>query len=197
MQQQLTKHTRSSKILQILNQDCCVHKCLGLFSCREVKNMRTKYWSKKPQERHQWIFDKFMEQADIHKNAKFITERGIAVCQNAFMGIFDINKSVYYRKRKSFLSGANSASSFKFRQRTTKYLSAMNWFETYVSFHGDRMPHCNTVFLPYRTRKFVIFKQYSHEVDPNNAVKRSTFYRMWSSSFPNVKIKEVCIHKDS
>lgn len=163
--------------------------CMQLFKFHDIKSMRTKYWSKNPTERSQWLSDKLMEQANVDKSIRFLTERGIFVCQTAFIKIFNINKSVYYRKRRLFKQNVIAFSSITFRQRTTKYLTAMNWFEDYVTFHGDRMPHVSIVYLPYRTRKYVIFKQYRHEID--SALKRSTFYRMWTASFPHVKIKEV------
>lgn len=172
---------------------CCERSCLNSLTAVDVKNMRTKYWSKSPSERRQWLFDKFTEQSRVDKNVKFLTEKGITVCQNGFLGVYDINQSVFYRNRKLFLRGVSSSVPTAFRKRTTKYLTAMNWFEDYIMFHGDRMPNINYIYLPYRTRKFVIFKQYVNELSMAKTLKRSTFYRMWENSFSNVKIKEVSL----
>lgn len=190
-QQLINKQTKTSNVMRLLQNSCCSGNCLQSFKCGDVKRMRMKFWCKQSKERKQWIFDKFSEQGNIDKSMQFLTERGVKVCQNAFMIIYGINKSVYYRQRRRFIQGVTSPSNHRFRQRTTKYLSAMNWFENYFSFHGDRMPDCNILFLPYRTRKFVLFKQYKNELGLQNDLKRSTFYRMWRASFPNVKIKEV------
>lgn len=187
----ISKHTKTASILRSLKESCCENKCLTSLTSRDVKHRRTKYWSKKPSERKQWLLYKFTEQSMVDKNLKFLTEKGISVCKNGFMKAYDINKSVFYRNRKRFISGVSAASPTPFRQRTTKYLTAMNWFEDYIMFHGDRMPNVNAIYFPYRTRKFIIFKQYLNEVVSELALKRSTFYRMWDTSFAIVKIKEV------
>lgn len=186
----MRKHTGTLNILQLLKKDCCITSCLNSFSFKEVREIRIKYWSKTPKARKQWIFDKFLEQEKVNKDSRFLVERGKYACPAAFIALHDINKSVYYRYRTLFYTGVTSATD-SFRQRTTKYLEAMNWLERYVSFHGDRMPDCNVVFLPYKTRKYIIYTQYRHETQPTDVLKRSTFYKMWTSSFPNVKIKEV------
>ncbi|CAG2214553.1 unnamed protein product [Mytilus edulis] len=165
------KHTRTARILRSLKKMCCDRSCLNSLTAVDVKNMRTKYWSKSPSERRQWLFDKFTEQSRVDKNVKFLTEKGITVCQNGFLGVYDINQSVFYRNRKLFLRGVSSSVPTAFRKRTTKYLTAMNWFEDYIMFHGDRMPNINYIYLPYRTRKFVIFKQYVNELSMGKTLK--------------------------
>lgn len=188
----LVKHTRTAMIEFARKRGCCVYICANKFSVTESKNMRMRYWQKSPSERHQWLLDKFSEQDFSKKHSLLRTEKGISVCVQGFLLLYGINRTIFYAIRRSFLRGKIFSDGVRLRSRSLAYLNALNWMETYASYHGDRMPTCSTVYLPYRTKKINVYRRYTEEVH-GQKLKQAAFYQMWTTSFTSLKIKEVSL----
>lgn len=71
----------------------------------------------------------------------------------------------------------------------------MNWLETYAFYQADDSPDSDKKLLPYKTRKILVYKNYVDERREMDLakIKKSTFFKMWKTDFPNLRIKEVSV----
>ena len=86
-------------------------------------------------------------------------------------------------------AGSKAISGVRNKLASMRFILAVDWLEDYAGMHGDRMPHNPTVFLPYKTIRWTLYKFYQAERSP--VISKTAFYKMWSDHFPNLKIKQV------
>lgn len=120
---------------------------------------------------------------------------GKKICTKAFRDLFKINKNRFSKLRRKFRDGHRNAERND-KQRSVKYLEAMNWLETYAFYRADDSPDSDKKLLPYKTRKILVYKNYVDERREMDLakIKKSTFFKMWKTDFPNLRIKEVSVY---
>ena len=129
----------------------CKRKCLTQISVETLKTARYKYWIMKRYEQQIWLMDKISASRCQGRTRIFNIDGGVGVCQSCFMRIYHISRSSYYQVDRSSKCGLSPGiSTVKTRKRDPRFLEAMEWFEVYVEFHADRMPHTGQILLPYR-----------------------------------------------
>ncbi|XP_060583861.1 uncharacterized protein LOC132740023 [Ruditapes philippinarum] len=114
------------------------------------------------------------------------TEYGGLVCSKAFQSLYRINKNTF--SKANVISGKTVGLS-KTKSKSHNTISLIAWFEEYVKFHGDFMPHKQDVLLPYGSRKLHVYEQY--KIETASPVSKSTFFDMWAKHFPHIKIKKT------
>lgn len=173
----------------------CRHKCLTDMSAIDIKRERLKYHCRTQTERQIWLMDMLSSTTRKHRTHFFKLPSGL-VCQNCFRKSLHINKHAYYLAKRNVEKGAIAPPhpELKCRKRTDEYLLAMNWFEDYVSFYGDRLPDVTEFYLPYRTVRESVHANYVKEMQESgqeSPIARSTFLSMWRIYYPHIKIKQV------
>ncbi|XP_071181315.1 uncharacterized protein [Mytilus edulis] len=190
----LARHTKVASIQKDLKscRRCCSKVCTKKFSLVEVKNMRLEFWSKTINGRNQWLLKKFSE-TNMEYTPYFRIQNGHVVCPKALMRMLGIHKNFYYSNRKKFIGGARFSVSERHYCASIKSLQAINWLEEYATYYVDRMPDCNTLLLPYRTRQCMIYIRYKEDMKERSEefLMPSAFYGMWKKYLPNLKVKKT------
>ena len=151
--------------------------------------MRKRYWTKPSQSRSQYL----LQTLQVARNSKVLQcDTGKSVCKMAFRLLLRINKNRMTTFNKKLNKGINAVNCFRNKDLSSKGLSVIDWLENYSQFHGDRMPHNPTIYLPYKTEKWTLFRLYKNEVN-GHKVSKSTFYQTWKDYFPFLKIKQVSL----
>lgn len=148
------------------------------------------------QNQTQWLLDKLFEAKNTTalRKTKFVIDGGVKVCATMLKKVYHIDKNRLYKLFKKFKNGAVAPGIRNVRSKSDIHLAAIEWLEEYATHHGDRMPHNIQVLLPYRTRKYVIFKRYVNEKTARfePSLGMSAFYKMWTVAFSHLRIKKVC-----
>ncbi len=170
----------------------CKRKCLTKIGFEEMYNLRYRYWTKSKLERRVWLLDTLTDSV-TSKRSTLYTVSGFSLCHWCFLKAYHINKDVYYSTLRQAKTGMKAPGLCKKIQRSGEYLRAMNWFETYVEYHCDRMPHLADMYLPYKTRKTAVYEEYLQEMKrcEDDNISATTFLSMWRIYYPNIKIKKV------
>ena len=167
------------------------NNCMKGLTPERIHQMRSIYWLKNKYEKNIWLLDT-LATAIKQDGANVYRVMQYDICHKCFMKVFHITQKRYYKIKTDVRSGKHAPGIHEEQQQRSRgkeFCHAMNWLEEYVSFHGDRMPHEKTIYLPYKTQKTAVYKQYKNEI--NNPVAKSTFNSMWRSYFQHVKIKKV------
>ena len=165
----LTKSLTKTSIHKAkLISKCCPLKCFGKVECINIAKCRYNYWNMKSLNRLQWLYDQFA-QAHVGDGKYMFTlpgkKQAITVCNKLFMKAYNINRSTYYRSLQKHKDGCIAQGFTHRRKKTAEHNNVVEWLEDYATYHGDRMPHIPDVFLPYGTRKGILYNKYKHEAD--------------------------------
>lgn len=189
----MEKYTTPRSIHDAMRSGCCDKRCIQTFSNTDIKNCRIQFWSKSVQKQNLEIYEKLRcGQVTLGKLSLF--EMGKKICTKAFRDLFKINKNRFSKLRRKFRDGHRHAERND-KQRSVKYLEAMNWLETYAFYRADDSPDSDKKLLPYKTRKILVYRNYVDERREMDLakIKKSTFFKMWKTDFPNLRIKEVSV----
>lgn len=174
---------------------CCSRLCFMKVNQRleesVVYQCRKQLWCMDYHHITQWLYDKIMDARQVNGKLYFCVHKGTRICQNMFRLLYKIPINTYYQALHKIKDGATTSGGYRNRKRSTNYISALEWLEDYATHFGDRMPHMERIYLPYRTKKILIFKKYQRE-KMDCHLGKSTFYRMWQERFQNLRIKKVC-----
>jgi len=179
-------------IRKVSKLNCCKKKCTSLINQKDVKSLRTIYWSKKLNARNTWLLEKIWQRKKICSH--FLkTDHETEVCDKDFQIIYGISKNCFYKIRKQFEQGSLASPVESRRKKSIKYVNAHNWLKDYAKAYGDQMPHLQEIVLPYRTRRVGVYLTYlnSHLHEGDFLLKKSTFLQMWKTELPYLKIKQV------
>lgn len=189
----MEKYTTPRSIHDAMRSGCCDKRCIQTFSYTDIKNCRIQFWSKSVQKQNFEIYEKLRCGQVTHGKISLF-EMGKMICIKAFRDLFRINKNRFRKLRRKFRDGHRNVERNN-KQRSVKYLEAMNWLETYAFYRTDDSPDSDKKLLPYKTRKILVYKSYVDERREMNLakIKKSTFFKMWKTDFPNLRIKEVSV----
>ena len=169
----------------------CKQNCLGLFSVRDIYNIRERYWTHSRRSQSQ-ILIHAVSQGYKDGRFTFLTlDNGKKVCQLAFLQILRVNKNALTGAKKLCKRGAKTTPGKTPKSPSEKSTKTMSWFEQYVELHGDKMPDARDVLLPYKTTKVGVYESYRVQVDEESRVSPALFYKIWKEHFPHIKIKDV------
>lgn len=169
-------------------------KCIEHFTITELKDLRMSYWSKDVYQRSIWLTETIGNARKL-KRTDVYQIKGYQICYKCLMTVYHISKNKYFKqlhhvRRGSVAPGLEGE--VKRRSHSDGFVEAMTWFELYITCHGDRMPHTNDIFLPYKTKKSKVWLQYVGEsAEPR--IAKTTFIQMWRQNYPHVKVKVVGI----
>ena len=183
--------SRACSILDLkrtLKEKCkCSENCMSKFDLKAVKELRINFWSQ-PKHIRMFVLNNFQNLKQTKGKFTYMrTETGVLVCSKAFFLLYRINKNTF---TKVIAMTGKTVGLSKTKSKSDNTLSLIAWFEVYVQFHGDFMPHNQDVLLPYGSRKIHVYEQY--KLEKESPVSRSTFFDIWAKHFPHVKIKKVC-----
>lgn len=171
----------------------CQKNCLRSVNVKTIKLLRYRYWSKSQLHRNQWLIQA-VSNSDFRGRFRYLTmDNGQQVCCSAFLKIYHINKNKLTKCTGLHEQGAISSRGKRPRPLTTATINAVAWLEDYASFYGDRMPHSADILLPYKTQKQVLYWTYKREHPGDTVTSMTTFYRIWKTYLPTLKIKKVFI----
>lgn len=160
-------------IKKTLKRKCkCSQKCVDKFSLKTVREIRSDFWSH-PRHVRFFILNQYAKLKISKGKFSYIrTDTGELVCTKAFLQLYMINKNSFTRagRLRDKTVGLGNI-----KQTSVNTVKLTSWFEEYVGFHGDFMPHNADVMLPYGTVKLHIYDQYKMEAEGNH-VNKSTFF---------------------
>ena len=171
----------------------CKKYCLEGITEGDIRNVRTKFWTKSYDNRAEWFMDKVNESVERNGKLTFLVEGGRSVCGNCFQNLLRMNKNFYYSHLKKAKQGYCSSGYRRGRGVGRATETAIAWLDDYGVYHADRMPVSGDLMLPYRTRKIDLYLQYFDEKAKNMkySVSQSQFYKIWDTKFKKLKIKQV------
>ena len=165
----------------------CPMKCIEKFTLKKIRDNRITFWSQPKHIRIFMLKNAIKMKTSHGRFSYFRTTTGENVCTKAFLLVYMINKNLFTKANS--LHG-KTVGLVHGKEQSTKTLELISWFEEYLLFHGDFMPHNMDVMLPYGTIKIHIYEQYKFEASEDH-VSKSTFFDIWSKHFPHVKVKKV------
>lgn len=176
-------------IQKVKDSDCnksCRRNCLDAITAEDIYQMRLRYWTKPTVLKNQFL----LQRLGLSKNGFLMCDNGHKVCRSAFEKILRLNKNkLTVLQKKKETNGVVSTSGRAHKKHSEKIVEAISWIQQFSSVHGDRMPDSNKIMLPYKTEKFSIYSSYKQEKE--KGVSKTSFYRIWKTHFPHLKIKQV------
>ena len=163
-----------------------------MFTFKTIKTERYRFWTKSVEQRKQWLVHTLQSgQQKGHFNFLHIDNK--IICTFALKNIYGLNKNMLSKCKLLSEKGDVASKGRKLRGVTEKTVVAINWFETYASTYGDRMPNSDQILLPIKTLKEQVYNTYKCDMikQRQKPISRSGLQSVWKSHFPNLKIKMV------
>lgn len=168
----------------------CGQSCKRQFGMKEIYQLRENYWTRPKFLKFSFLIELIKQSDKIGKRRFMYLQRNKKVCTEAFLQLLRIDKKTLNKAVNLASLNKKTVSNLNSRSVTSQTLETITWLEDYARYHGDRMPHKEDVFLPYKSRKNEIYSSYRLDY-PTSHVSRSQFYKIWSDHFPHLKIKKV------
>jgi hypothetical protein len=183
-----------------MTKSCCDRKevtCFKLLSQADIECIRQEFYSCTTEtEQTQRLLD-YMREHSRRDRSVLYTVAGQEICEASFRMVYGLRYNRFASIKAKFVSGvviAEHGRLGKFHVGDAS-VRAISWLRTFVQKVGDQMPTSTDVHLPSCLTKADVYALAVDDLTQGCLVccKTTTFYDLWKSEFPNVKIPKVNI----
>ncbi|XP_052789179.1 uncharacterized protein LOC128223807 [Mya arenaria] len=167
---------------------CCIRCCLADIPAAVLLKARSIYRAKNMNERSRWVFE-WIEGHTLNNKTSFLIG-GKAVCLKAWSVCLGCPASTYYQIKTKFLAGVTHINGPGNVQGKLSMASnsAISWLISFSKSHGDKMPNTYKIHLPSCMQKRAVYSLYKEEMDQQDTISHTHFFRLWKRFVPNVII---------
>lgn len=184
-------------VTSLMTKHCCDRKEVTSFkflSQADIEHIREQFYSSTTEtEQTQHLLNYVKEHSQRDKSVLY-TVAGQKVCEDCFRMVYGIYNRFTSVKAK-FVSGVVVAEHGRLGKSHIGDASirVISWLCTFVQKVGDRMPSSSDIHLPSCLTKADIYALAADDLCQGGlkCCNMSTFYAIWKSEFPHVKIPKV------
>ena len=182
----------------LLTKTCCNRKmttCFKLLSQADIEKARERFYCNKTEvQQTQHILD-YMKQHSRGNKSILYSISGHEVCEVCFRLVHGVRHNRFAAIKCRFLNGVVMAEHGRYGKSclTDSTIRVISWLRTFIQKIGDRMPTKDEIHLPSCLTRADVYALAVDDLSQGglHCCKLSTFYDVWKSHFPNVKIPKV------
>ncbi len=183
-----------------MTRSCCSRghvTCFKRLSQADIESTRHGFYSLQTEtEQTQHMLD-YMRQHSRGDKTVLYTVAGQEVCEVSFRMAYGLRYNRFMSMKAKFIQGVVVAEHGRLGKRYTGEASirAISWLRTFVQKVGDHMPTSKDIHLPSCLTKADVYALAADDLTQGGlpCCGVSTFYDVWASEFPHVKIPKVTI----
>ena len=120
---------------------------------------------------------------------------GQVVCEKCFRMTYGLKRHRFASIKAKFLTGAVDIEHGRKSKsyRGCEWIRTVSWLRTFFNRVGDKMPASKDIHLPSCLTKSDVYVLAASDLSQGGleCCSRTTFYRIWITEFPDVKIPKV------
>lgn len=178
---------------------CCNRKevtCFKLLSQDTIEKIRTNLYSLSETEQTQFILNYMWKHCQGDKSVLY-TVGGQCVCEICFRMAYGFRYNRFSVIKAKFEQGVILTEHGRLgkSEQRNESIRVVSWLRNFVNKVGDRMPSSSEIHLPACLTKTDVYLLATEDLSQGGLkiCGVSTFYNIWKSNFPNVKIPKVVI----
>lgn len=187
-------------VTKLMTKYCCDRKavtCFKLLSQADIECVRQEFYSCATEtEQTQYLLHYMREHSRGDKSVLY-TVAGQEICETSFRMVYGLRYNRFSSVKARFASGVVVAEHGRLGKSHIGDASirVTCWLRTFVQKVGDRMPTSTDIHLPSCLTKADVYALAVDDLSQGglSCCKPSTFYNIWKSEFPHVKIPKVII----
>ena len=187
-------------VYELMTKRCCDRKqitCFKLLSQADIDKVRQEYYSLSTEvDQTQFILTYMRSHSKSDKSILY-SVAGHVVCEACFRMAYGIRYNRFTAVKKKFLSGVILAEHGLrgIRRSSCAQIRLISWLRTFIHKVGDKLPMSDEIHLPSCLTKGDVYALAVDDLTQGGleCSGMSTFYEVWKSEFPNVKIPKVCL----
>ena len=183
---------------ELMTKRCCDQKqitCFKLFSQADIDKIRQEYYSLSTEVDQTQFLLSYMRNHSKSDNSILYSVAGHVVCETCFRIAYGIRYNRFAAVKKKLLSGVVLAEHglLGIRRSSCAQIRLISWLRTFIHKVSDKLPMCDEIHLPSCLTKADVYALAVDDLTQGGleCSKMSTFYEVWKSEFPNVKIPKV------
>ena len=193
-----------------MSKRCCNRKeisCFKKLSQCEIEEIRQQFYSLSTEVAQTQNLLTFLRTHNKADKSILYNVAGHVVCEKCFRMVYGVRYNRFATVKKKFLAGVVTAEhgllGVPQSHRACERIRLVSWLRIFVEKVGDKLPMSDDIHLPSCLTKGDVYTLASDDLTQGglSCCKISTFYDIWKSEFPNVKIPKVCpwqhIHSDT
>lgn len=177
---------------------CCDRKqisCFKYLSQADIEKVREEFYSLSTEVLQTQFLITFMRNHSKADKSILYTVAGHVVCEVCFRMVYGIRYNRFAAVKKKFLEGVVLAEHglLGIRHGACARIRLIAWLRTFIEKVGDKLPMRDEIHLPSCMTKSDVYALACDDLTQGGleCSKMSTFYDVWKSEFPNVKIPKV------
>lgn len=185
-------------VTNLMTHHCCNQKvvtCFKLITQATIERIRAAVYSVSETEQIQLILDYMLEHSQGNGSAISYTIGGQKVCETCFRNVYGFRYNRFASVKKRFNHGVVLAEHGRLGrgERSNASVRVISWLQGFADKVGDRMPTSTAIHLPSCLTKSDVYSLAFDDLTQGGleCCGISTFYEIWQSTFPNVKIPKV------
>ena len=180
----------------LMQKRCCERRCFRGISQQEIEEIRDEFFRVGSEtDQNQRVLDYFRQHSRCD-NTILYTVCGREVCQACWRLTYGFRSNKFTVLLKKFQAGVLVAQHGQSGQSqiSDATLRCTSWLRSFVNKIGDHMPMSKDVHLPSCLTKTDVYDIACDDLteDEMQCCSKSSFYRVWCTEFPHVKIPKVC-----
>lgn len=186
---------------ELMSKRCCNRKeitCFKKLSQCEIEKIRQEFYSLSTEiEQTQHILTFLRTHSRADKSILY-NVAGHEVCEVCYRMVYGVRYNRFATVKKKFLMGVVAAEhgllGMPQSHRGCERIRLISWLHTFIEKVGDKLPMSDEKHLPSCLTKADVYSLASDDLTQGGLAccKISTFYEIWKTDFPNVKIPKVC-----
>ena len=181
---------------------CCSKREVTYFkklSQIDLEGTRAEFYSTANETQQNQLILSFMKQHSRSRNDLILySVCGQVVCENCFRLVYGIRRNRFKTIKAKFMSGVERIEHGLMSRGCSTYdkIRVISWLRIFFSKVGDKMPASDAIHLPSCLTKQDVYNLAVDELSEGGlyCCSRSTFYSVWTSEFPEVKIPKVRVY---
>lgn len=182
----------------LMTKTCCNHKkvtCFKLLSQNVIDTIRSEFYTSKETEQTQMIID-YMGGHSRGDKTILYTVGGQEVCKSCFRMVYGLRRHRFSSIEKKYLRGVVISEHGRLGKGclSDSTIRMISWMRMFIAKVGDRMPMKDDIHLPSCLTKADVYALAVDELSQGGLMyscQKSTFYQVWQTQFPHVKITKV------
>ena len=187
-------------VTELMTKCCCDRKavtCFKLLSQADIERVRQEFYSCSTETQQTQYLLHYMREHSRGDKSVLYTVAGQEVCETSFRMVYGLRYNRFSSVKARFASGVVVAEHGRLGKSHIGDASirVTCWLRTFVQKVGDRMPTSTDIHLPSCLTKADVYALAVDDLSQGglSCCKPSTFYSIWKSEFPHVKIPKVII----
>ena len=184
-----------------MTRHCCNQRevtCFKLITQATIERIRAEVYSVSETEQTQLVLDYMLDHSQGSRSTILYTIGGQKVCETCFRNVYGFRYNRFSAVKEKFNRGVVLVEhgSLGRGARSNVSVRVISWLRVFCDKVGDKMPMSTAIHLPSCLTKSDVYSLAFHDLTQGGleCCGISTFYEIWQSTFPNVKIPKVIIH---